>query len=62
MRYFDQAATSFPMAKAVADAVSEAILAYGANPGRGGHKLARQAADTLFQARKRLAAFLRARP
>ncbi|PAF10057.1 cysteine desulfurase [Shouchella clausii] len=57
MRYFDQAATSFPMAKAVADAVSEAILAYGANPGRGGHKLARQAADTLFQARKRLAAF-----
>lgn len=51
MIYFDQAASSFPKPPEVAQAVAEAINEVAANPGRGGHKLARQAAEIIVQTR-----------
>lgn len=57
MIYFDQAASSFPKPKAVADAVYEALTQYGANPGRGGHRLAQQAAAVINETRAELAHF-----
>ncbi len=53
--YFDQAASSFPKPKSVIDAVSEALLMYGANPGRGSHHLARKANEVVSQTRVKLA-------
>ncbi len=55
MIYFDHAASSFPKPKTVALAMAEAIEQYGANPGRGGHQLARRAKDVIDNTRKKLA-------
>ncbi len=55
MIYFDHAASSYPKPKSVAEAMSEAILSYSANPGRGGHKLAEQARLAVEEARKKVA-------
>src|SRR5690606_33850475 len=49
------AASSFPKPKTVALAMAEAIEQYGANPGRGGHQLARRAKDVIDNTRKKLA-------
>ncbi|WP_017756747.1 aminotransferase class V-fold PLP-dependent enzyme [Calidifontibacillus oryziterrae] len=57
MIYFDQAASSFPKPKEVAEAVAEAINEYGANPGRGGHTLANKAAAKIYDTRVKLANF-----
>lgn len=53
--YFDQAASSFPKPKSVAEAVAKAINEYGANPGRGGHQLANKAASVIYDTRLKLA-------
>ncbi len=53
--YFDQAASSFPKPTTVAAAVAKAINEYGANPGRGGHQLASQAAAIIYETRVKLA-------
>lgn len=42
MIYFDNAATTFPKPGCVVQAVQQAMLYYGANPGRGGHDLSMQ--------------------
>jgi cysteine desulfurase family protein len=55
MIYFDQAASSWPKPKGVAEAMAEAVLEYGANPGRGGHRLAVRAAEVVGQTRTKLA-------
>jgi cysteine desulfurase / selenocysteine lyase len=55
MIYFDQAASSFPKPTQVAKAMAEAVNEYGANPGRGGHALARKAAEKIFEARTEIA-------
>ena len=57
MIYFDNAATTFPKPKRVADAVGRALDSYGGNPGRGSHKMARRAASAVFECREELAAF-----
>lgn len=57
MIYFDHAASSFPKPKEVVEAVSNALLHFSANPGRGNHQLAEQAAGVIQQARKEIAAF-----
>ena len=44
MIYFDNAATTFPKPPAVVQAVREALVRYGANPGRSGHDLSMQTA------------------
>jgi cysteine desulfurase / selenocysteine lyase len=53
--YFDQAASSFPKPPTVANAVVKAINEYGANPGRGGHQLANEAASVIYETRVKLA-------
>ncbi|HHY22034.1 MAG TPA: aminotransferase class V-fold PLP-dependent enzyme, partial [Bacilli bacterium] len=53
--YFDQAASSFPKPKVVGESMLEAIEQYGANPGRGGHLLARRAGEVIYGARQKLA-------
>ncbi|HHY74927.1 MAG TPA: aminotransferase class V-fold PLP-dependent enzyme [Bacillus bacterium] len=57
MIYFDQAASSFPKPKVVTDAVVEVLTKYGANPGRGGHALANEAGNKIFEARVGVAQF-----
>ncbi|MDR7854981.1 aminotransferase class V-fold PLP-dependent enzyme [Tissierella sp.] len=52
MIYFDNAATSFPKPKIVYDEIMNAMVGYGANPGRSGHKLALQASRGVFGTRE----------
>ncbi|MGY0694153.1 aminotransferase class V-fold PLP-dependent enzyme [Virgibacillus sp. FSP13] len=55
MIYFDQAASSFPKPPEVAEAMVRVMNECGANPGRGGHALARQAATYIDQTRMKAA-------
>lgn len=55
MIYLDNAATSFPKPREVADAVAGTITRMGANPGRSGHKLSLGAARVVIAAREQLA-------
>ncbi|MBQ4515307.1 MAG: aminotransferase class V-fold PLP-dependent enzyme [Clostridia bacterium] len=54
MIYLDNAATSFVKPAQVACAVYNTMIKYGANAGRGGHKLSREAGDILYDARENL--------
>ncbi|OWK37995.1 cysteine desulfurase [Fimbriiglobus ruber] len=58
MIYLDNAATSFPKPETVYQALDRYARTALANPGRGGHRMAREAADTLQNARHRLNRFL----
>ncbi|MGM8212858.1 aminotransferase class V-fold PLP-dependent enzyme [Virgibacillus sp. W0430] len=51
MIYFDQAASSFPKPDEVVQAMMESVTVYGANPGRGGHKLSMQADRVITETR-----------
>lgn len=53
--YLDNAATSWPKPPAVAEAMSEFLASSAGNPGRGGHQMARAAADAVEVARSRIA-------
>lgn len=55
MIYFDQAASSHPKPPAVAKAMIKIMKSNGANPGRGGHGMARDAAHVISQAREKAA-------
>ncbi|HEX7064404.1 MAG TPA: aminotransferase class V-fold PLP-dependent enzyme [Bacillales bacterium] len=57
MIYFDNAASSFPKPDSVVQAVNRALTEYGANPGRGGHRLAKEAATVIRETRTALADF-----
>lgn len=61
MIYLDHAATSFPKLPTVKEAMDRA-LARCANPGRGGHKPAMTAAETVFSCRETAAEFCRCSP
>lgn len=50
--YFDNAATTFPKPPCVAKAVQEALVRYGANPGRGGHDLSIETARRVYRCRE----------
>jgi cysteine desulfurase family protein len=52
----DNAASTWPKPPGVAEAMAEAVVSFGANPGRGSHQLAVRASRTLFETRKKLAA------
>ena len=54
MIYFDNAATSFPKPKRVAQSVGGAFAQYGANPGRSGHQMSMQTAIKVYEAREEL--------
>ena len=58
--YLDNAATSLPKPKGVAEAVAAAIRRAG-NPGRSGHFLSIRSARDVFAARERLAELFGAR-
>nr|MBR4279493.1 aminotransferase class V-fold PLP-dependent enzyme [Clostridia bacterium] len=62
MIYLDNAATSFPKPPSVLRAMTDALENYGANPGRGGHKLALQAGRTVEKCREAAASLLGAQP
>ncbi|MGJ0848131.1 cysteine desulfurase family protein [Tissierella praeacuta DSM 18095] len=54
MVYFDNAATSYPKPKIVYDTIMEAMVEYGANPGRSGHKKALEASRGIFDTRTQI--------
>ena len=53
--YFDNAASSWPKPPGVAQAMVEAVNDFGANPGRGSHRMAVEASKSMFRTRKKLA-------
>ncbi len=55
VKYFDNAASSWPKPPEVIEAMTECMREYASNPGRGSHKMAVRASRTLFEARKNLA-------
>lgn len=58
MIYLDQAATSWPKPGPVIAAMADCMENLGANPGRGEHQMAMEAADLVFEARTRIADLL----
>lgn len=56
MIYLDNAATTYPKPASVDAAVNNALKKYGANPGRGGHKMAMETAEQIYRCREKLAA------
>lgn len=59
---FDNSATSFPKPREVRSAVNTAMLRYGGNPGRGGHRLSTVTAEKVYGARATAAEFFSAQP
>lgn len=53
--YFDNSATSFPKPESVYKSIENAIRFYGANPGRGGHRMAVDASKAIYEAREKVA-------
>ncbi len=58
MIYFDNAASSWPKPGGVTKAMENYLNDFSANPGRSGHKLARQAGNVVLGTRQRLAALI----
>lgn len=52
MIYLDNAATTWPKPPGVIDAVGRALKKYGANPGRGGHKMSMAASEEVYHCRE----------
>ena len=52
MIYLDNAATTYPKPPEVRRAVSDAMVLYGANPGRGGHALSLRTAEQIYACRE----------
>lgn len=62
MIYLDNAATTFPKPHSVVKAVDDAVKIYGGNPGRSGHKLSLNAAEKIFETRRKAAVLFGAQP
>lgn len=60
MIYLDNAATTSPKPAAVINAVTDALRRRSANPGRSGHALSVAAAEEVYRARQKIAAFFNA--
>ncbi len=58
--YFDNAATTWPKPPEVTEAISRFLTSEAANPGRGGHKMAKACSGVLATLRRRLAEMLNA--
>jgi len=54
MIYLDNAATTYPKPYCVVNAVREAFLQYGANPGRGGYQMSLDTAEKIYRVRESL--------
>ena len=57
MIYFDNAATTALKPKTVINAVKDAMIKAGGNPGRGGHKMSQAALEIVYSARETAARF-----
>lgn len=57
MKNFDNSATSYPKPAAVRKAVLNAMLRYGGNPGRSGHRLSIETAAAVYSVRQKAADF-----
>ena len=55
VKYFDNAASSWPKPPTVIEAMKDAIVNTSANPGRGSHRQAVEASRILFETRVKLA-------
>lgn len=55
MIYLDNAATTWPKPEGVYQAADHCLRTMGANPGRGGHRMAREASMLLYETREALA-------
>jgi len=53
--YFDNAATTYPKPESVLEATEQCLRYYCGNAGRGAHALAMKSAETVFEAREKLA-------
>lgn len=62
MIYLDNAATTYPKPASVISKNSFALVNYGANPGRSGHKLSMETAEAVYNARTQIADFFGAAP
>jgi len=56
--YFDHAATSWPKAPGVAEAMQRALTDFGGNPGRGAYRMAVDTARAIHSVRRKTAEFL----
>ncbi|QNO15010.1 aminotransferase class V-fold PLP-dependent enzyme [Alkalicella caledoniensis] len=61
MIYLDNGATSYPKPEEVYKAHDYAFRKFGANPGRGGHTLARECARVIYKTREKMAEFINAK-
>ena len=61
MVYLDNAATTYPKPPSVIGQSSYAMVNYGANPGRAGHKLSMETAEAVYGARQQCADFFGAK-
>ena len=52
MIYLDNAATTWPKPSSVTEAVIRCMDKYGGNPGRGSHRLAMLAAESVYSCRE----------
>lgn len=57
MMYWDNAATTWPKPTQVSTAVGQAMVRFGANPGRAGHRMAMETAEQVFACRQEIADF-----
>lgn len=55
MIYLDNGATTFPKPRCVTSAINKALAEFGANPGRGGHRLAIRASEEIYNCRQTVA-------
>jgi cysteine desulfurase family protein len=62
MVYLDNAATTYPKPIPVIASMSRAMVNYGANPGRAGHKMSMETAQAVFNSRMKCADFFGAEP
>ncbi len=62
MIYFDNAATTYPKPESVRRAAAEAIVRYGGNPGRSGHKMSIAASEAVYSVREKAGRFFGAEP
>lgn len=60
MIYLDNAATTWPKPACVRTAMERALSVYGANPGRGGHKMSMASAGEVYRCRETAADFFHA--
>ena len=59
MIYLDNSATSYPKPQCVIDGITEAMIKYGANPGRGTYEMSWETSEQIYRCRKNIAQFFK---